>query len=70
MPAFNRTLSGRIAGVTSSRRVNGDTAVGSSDLNNEIVYDSASAGVITLPAARKRSALKNACVTMWKIAAT
>jgi len=50
MPAFNRTLSGRTAGVTSSRTVNGDTSVVVNDLNNEIVYDSVNPGVITLPA--------------------
>lgn len=49
MPALNRVLSGRIAGATSSRTVSGDTTVGTADLNNEIVYNSASPGTITLP---------------------
>ena len=50
MPSFNRTLTGRIAGATSSRTVTGDTTVASSDLNNEIVFDSVNPGTITLPA--------------------
>lgn len=50
MPAFNRVLSGRIAGVTSSRTVTGSDNVVAGDLNNEIVYSSASAGTLTLPA--------------------
>lgn len=56
MPAFNRVLSGRIAGVTKSRTVGADTSVGSDDLNNEIVYNSVSPGVITLPAANSLGA--------------
>lgn len=50
MPQFNRVLSGRTAGVTNSRTVTGDAAVGAADLNNEIVYDSPNPGTITLPA--------------------
>lgn len=50
MPAYNRELTGRTAGTTSSRTVTGDAAVGASDLNNEIVYNSSSPGTITLPA--------------------
>jgi hypothetical protein len=50
MPAFNRVLSGRGVNLSTSRTVTGDTTVGATDLNNEIVYNSASAGTITLPA--------------------
>lgn len=49
MAAHNRVLCGRLAGVTSSRTVSGDTIVGVTDLNNEIVYDAVGPGVITLP---------------------
>jgi hypothetical protein len=50
MPNFNRVLSGRAALVTSSRTVTGATNVAATDLNNEIVFNSPSTAVITLPA--------------------
>lgn len=50
MVAFNRLLTGRIAQVSSSRVVSGSDNVAASDLNNEIVYNSAFDGVLTLPA--------------------
>ena len=65
MPAFNRLLSGRTAGVTTSRTVSGDTTVGSADLNNEIVYDSVSSGVITLPPANSLGATPDDAVYVF-----
>lgn len=69
MPAFNRTLSGRIAGVTPSRTVTGDAAVGAADLNGEIVYNSASPGTITLPAGNALGATLDDAVYVYQAGA-
>lgn len=56
MPNLNRVLSGRAAALTNSRTVTSSTTVGAADLNNEIVYNSASPGTITLPAGNSLNA--------------
>ena len=56
MPAFNRNLSGRGANVSTSRTVTGATTVAAADLNNEIVFNSASTAVITLPSSNSLGA--------------
>lgn len=49
MSTLSRLLTGRARSVSSFRTVTGADNVASSDLNNEIVFNSASAAVITLP---------------------
>ena len=65
MPQFNRSLVGRGVNSATSRTVTGATSVVASDLNNEIVFNSASAGNITLPAANALGATINDVVYVY-----
>ena len=49
MSTLSRLLTGRARSVSSFRTVTGADSIASSDLNNEIVFNSASAAVLTLP---------------------
>jgi len=66
MVAFNRLLTGRLSQASTSRVVSDSVAVAASDLNNEIVYNSAADGVLTLPAGNGLGATEDDVVLVYQ----
>jgi len=66
MVAFNRLLTGRMSQVSSSRVVSSNVNVAASDLNNEIVYNAAADGVLTLPAGNALGATEDDVVLVYQ----